>query len=574
MPTQQTAEIPSASPALAPRVVVIGCGVAGLAATLELSAKGMAVTALERGAVVGGKLRQLDIRDDAGALRGVDSGPTVFTMKPVFEALFEAVGENLDSVLPTRRLKRLARHAWVDDGATLDLHADAAESEAAIADFAGREEARRFRAFSARARHLHRALEPIFIQAQKPSPLQALRRAPPTAWRLAPLLNLWRELGRHFKDPRLRQLFGRYATYCGSSPFRAPATLMLIAQVEQEGVWSVQGGMRRIAETLAALAQARGATLRTDAPVAEILVRGGAASGVRLVGGEIIDADAVVFAGDASALGAGLLGEATTRAARPTPPAARSLSALTLSLVGRAEGLELLRHNVFFSSDYQREFNEIFRDGRIPNEPTVYVCAQDREDSGGTEAAIPGLETPRADGRTTEERLLLLANAPAAGDARDFPDDEIETAAEAMAGVLKRCGLDMKVRTEAVRTTAPDGFDALFPGTGGALYGRASHGPTAPFQRPGARSRLPRLYLAGGSVHPGPGVPMATLSGRMAAARVIEDLRGRFHPSARPEPSPAPKRRNTPPPTAAETVPEQTASAPSAPAKARASAST
>ncbi|MFX5964745.1 hypothetical protein ABTE57_19480, partial [Acinetobacter baumannii] len=87
-----------------------------------------------------------------------------------------------------------------------------------------------------------------------------------------------------------------------------------------------------------------------------------------------------------------------------------------------------------------------------------------------------------------------------------------------------RCGLTLETVPELTQVTTPADFHRLFPGTGGALYGRSSHGWMASFQRPGARTKLPGLDLAGGSVHPGPGVPMAALSGRMAAASLIEDL--------------------------------------------------
>jgi 1-hydroxycarotenoid 3,4-desaturase len=155
----------------------------------------------------------------------------------------------------------------------------------------------------------------------------------------------------------------------------------------------------------------------------------------------------------------------------------------------------------------------LFAARRVPSAPTVYVCAQDRGGGDG-EVNIP------KDG----ERLLVLINAPAVGDTQSF-DDKEKTRWEAAAfGLLQRSGLALERRPERTVRTDPNDFNRLFPVTGGALYGRVSHGFQSPFRRPGSTTNLPGLYLAGGSAHPGAGVPMATLSGRLAAARIIADL--------------------------------------------------
>jgi 1-hydroxycarotenoid 3,4-desaturase len=195
------------------------------------------------------------------------------------------------------------------------------------------------------------------------------------------------------------------------------------------------------------------------------------------------------------------------------PPRARSLSAMTWSLTARTQGFPMLRHNVFFSRNYAAEFDDILKRGRVPREPTVYVCAQDRHDDG---AKIDG-----------EERLLVLVNAPPDGDGHSYDTAEVEQCATRTFDVLNRCGLQIQRQPEATQVTTPNDFNRLFPATGGALYGRSSHGWTASFQRPGARTTIPGLYLAGGSTHPGPGVPMAALSGRSAASSLLADLTSR-----------------------------------------------
>jgi 1-hydroxycarotenoid 3,4-desaturase len=187
----------------------------------------------------------------------------------------------------------------------------------------------------------------------------------------------------------------------------------------------------------------------------------------------------------------------------------------------RAEtsGFPLVRHNVFFSDAYQAEFDEMLQRHRLPARPTVYICAQDRDTD-----AVAG-----------PERLLCLVNAPAVGGA--ITDAEIERCGEAMMRLLRHCGLTLRP-TAPPEITGPAAFSKLFPATEGALYGRAVHGAQASFRRPGTRTKLAGLYLAGGSTHPGAGVPMAALSGRLAAASVLADLPSvsiaRSHPAAMP----------------------------------------
>jgi 1-hydroxycarotenoid 3,4-desaturase len=496
------------------RVIVIGAGAAGLAATIDLAAQGAEVTLLDSRDRPGGKLRQVRVGHEGRDRKAIDAGPTVFTMRWVFDELFARAGTLLEMHLTLRPLELLARHAW-GERETLDLFADVDRSADAIGRFAGAADAAGYRDFCKRAERVYRKLEEPFIRAPRPTALSLAMSSGPGGIRemsrLSPFSTLWRALGEHFRDPRLRQLFGRYATYSGSSPFAAPATLMLIAHVEQQGVWTIDGGMARLAIAMTELATHLGAEIRDNATVAEISVRNRRAAGVVLASGERIDADAVICATDFAAFQAGLFGPAVKNAAPKAEASRRSLSAVTWALSATARGFPLVRHNVFFSRDYAAEFEAIFGRGTVPAEPTVYVCAQDR----GTD------DTEAPDG---PERLLVMINAPANGDQHNYTDAEIESCTTRTFGLLARSGLILDRRPEGTSVTTPAEFATLYPATGGALYGQVMHGAMAAFRRPGTASAVPGLYLAGGSVHPGPGLPMAALSGRLAAARVMEDL--------------------------------------------------
>jgi len=491
------------------RIVIIGAGMGGLAAALSLAARGEEVLVLERAAAPGGKMRRLDV---AGHM--IDGGPTVLTMRWVFEQIFAGAGTSLAEHVTLEPLSVLARHGW-SETERLDLYADLQASADAIGDFSGSDEAKRFLAFSAEARRIYETLEKPFIRSQRPNPFTLatanglggmMRMA-----RINPFETMWKGLGRHFRDARLRQLFGRYATYCGSSPFLAPATLMLVAHVEQAGVWTVKGGMHELALALAALARRKGADIRYGQQVTEIVTHGARVSAVRTAEAEI-PCDAVIVNADASAVGSGLFGREAAREVKPVAVKDRSLAAITWATVAETKGFPLARHNVFFSRDYAREFRELSTG--YPSDPTVYICAQDRE----------GHETGR-------ERMLILVNSPANGDHAPEPSQAVQ---QAMRHKLDQCGLAVDWAGATSTITDPARFGELFPATGGALYGRASHGWMASFQRPGARTAISGLFLAGGSVHPGPGVPMAALSGQLAAESLMASRASmrRFRPAA------------------------------------------
>ncbi|MEM6848194.1 MAG: phytoene desaturase family protein [Pseudomonadota bacterium] len=481
-----------------PRVTIIGAGIGGLTAGYALQAAGAQVTILERQPLIGGKARN----HTTGGL-AAPGGPTVLTMREIFDQLFAAGGESLSEHVSLEPLEVLAHHRW-SASESLDLYHDVDRSAEAISEFAGRAEADGYRRFVAAASRIFRTVEKPFLLSPKPDLFGLARSTGPLgATHIKPFDPMWRAIGHHFKDPRLRQLFARYATYVGSSPFACPATLMLVAHVEQRGVWAIKGGIAALAKAIGEGIERLGGSIVTDAPVDEIVVSGRSVTGVRAAG-QTFPSDIVIMNGDASALGKGLFGKAVSRVAHEVQPAQRSLSAVTFSAAAVSQR-PLPYHTVLFGRDYPAEFQALFKERRTPDDPTVYVCSPD----GAT-----------ADGKP--QPILIVMNAPADGDRRPLTDEEIERCHNQAMETLARCDLPLTL----LRTvpTTPCDFAAMLPATGGALYGRASHGWTASFQRPAIKTKVKGLYLAGGSVHPGPGVPMAALSGWTAAQSIRADF--------------------------------------------------
>jgi len=482
-------------------VIVVGAGVGGLSVAMRLAARGVDVLVLEREHDVGGKART----EHLGGY-DVDAGPTVVTMRWALDEVFEGAGARLDENVQLEPSVVLARHAW-SDGTTFDLFADEARALDEVGRVFGARDRNAYAAFREDARRIYETVEAPFLRSPAPTLRSMLTEATRNFGAIAridALRSMMTALEGRFQSPKLAQLFGRYATYCGSSPYDAPATLNLVSHVEAMGVYRVAGGVGALAKAMRSVASAHGATFHFGAVITTVLDAGGRACGVRLEGGEELAADAVVFNGDIAALS-----EMTRRrAAVAHPPGKRSLSAVTWVAVARARGFPLVHHNVFFSDDYRAEFDALVRGRRVPEQPTVYLCAQDRGDEP--------LEL-------TRERMLLIVNAPATGDdPTRWQQLENEQCDRAALQTIERCGLNLEIVKQ--RRSTPREWNQRFPATGGALYGPISSGSMSAMTRQGSKTKLPGLFLAGGSVHPGPGVPMAALSGTRAAEATLAYL--------------------------------------------------
>ncbi|MEM1397544.1 MAG: FAD-dependent oxidoreductase, partial [Pseudomonadota bacterium] len=242
-----------------PHIAIIGAGISGLSAAAVLS-RSMPVTVFERSSQPGGKIRTERIGNEC-----IDAGPTVFTMAPIFEEIFVAAGGRLSDYLTLSKLDEIAKHFW-SDGDRLSLFGQQSKNVEAIRQFSGARDALAYQKFMDKAKHSWETLYPRFLRGPTGSFLGMLAETNPLdLLRLDPYTTYWHSLSRIFDDPRLRQLFGRYSTYCGSSPFKASSTLSLISHVEQKGVWIIDGGMIALSNALETVASNNGAVFKYDA---------------------------------------------------------------------------------------------------------------------------------------------------------------------------------------------------------------------------------------------------------------------------------------------------------------------
>ncbi len=494
-------------------VVVVGAGLGGLAAAARLAAAGHSVTVLEQADQVGGKLGRY-ARDG----HVFDTGPSLVTMPAVYRDLFAATGGPLEDAVDLIRLDPAVTYRFAE-GTRLTMPGTPAAIPPAVEEALGPGAGAQWAALLERGAAMWRISEEPFLRAplQGAATLARLARSPADVATIAPWRTL-RELGRRqLRDPRLRMVLDRYATYSGSDPRRAPAVLATVPYVEQAfGSWYVRGGLHRLGRAVAERATELGAVVRTGSRVRRIVVEGGRAAGVELADGVALRADVVVSAVDAAALYAELLPAVrrTRVVRRDLVRATPSLSGVVLlvALHGRTPGLA--HHTVLFPADYDAEFDAVFGTGRFRGaprpvaDPTVYVSAPDD----------PALR-PDDD----SESWFVLVNAPRhdPGSGMDWDEPGLaDRYAAQVLDVLARRGLDVRGRMRWCEVRTPADLARGTGSVGGSIYGTSSNGARAAILRPANASPVPGLFLVGGSSHPGGGLPLVALSAQIVAGLV------------------------------------------------------
>lgn len=507
-----------------PHAIVVGGGVGGLAAAIRLRARGARVTLLEKNARVGGKLNVWEAvhpnRPTDRPFR-FDTGPSLLTMPFVFEDLFRAAGADVRDYLEITRLDPISRFVWAD-GATLELRSDPAAMREQLQRFAP-DDVSGYARLLARGRHIWDLAGEFFLMNAPEELMKASDRKFADGLRMATIpfrIGMFdkfsRCIDRHIRSPRLREVLYQYATYSGASPFRAPATLAVIPYVEQHfGGWYPRGGMYAIAEALEQLATSIGIEVRTKADVAQIDIEGGRVVGVTLDNESEIAADAVICNADVVWAYQHLIAAGD----RPHRPDAKLAaiepggSGMVLMLGVDGTYPQLAHHTKFMPADYTSDLRAMFDTQTIPDDPCIYVAATTRSDPS---------QAPHGC-----ENLFVLCSAPPLGDGKiNWTIEGPRYEAQVIETLERRFGLtDLSKRIVVRRRMTPVDLARDYNAYRGSIYGISSNGLKAAFLRPPNRDNKVRgLYFAGGATHPGGGLPLVALSGKIAAGMAADDL--------------------------------------------------
>lgn len=485
--------------------IVIGAGIGGLSTAIRLQAAGHRVIIFEKNKLVGGKMYQIE----KDGFR-FDTGPSVITMRHVFEQLFESVGRQLDDYLDLLHVDPMTRYFY-RDGFVLDASSDLSKMAQQIEDIDERD-VEGYLGYLAYAAQLHRITGQTFIYDKPPSPRSFLK-VPVWDWMKAdPFRTMDGAIKSFVKSDKLRQLLGRFATYVGGSPYLAPATLNVIAHVELTGgVWYPRGGIYQIARALERLALELGVVICTEQEVEQIQVNNGRVTGVQLAGEQPIDARLVVSNLDVAMTYHKLLSDANLAKNRIQAMSnyEPSCSGFVLLLGINKEHEQLAHHNIFFSADYEAEFEAIFKDGVPANDPTIYVAITSKTD--------------KKHAPENSENWFVLVNAPPLN--KHFDWETVKQGyRDLILDKLAAQGIDVRDAILSETILTPHDLQEMSGAWLGALYGPSANDRFAVFLRPHNRSKdVKGLYFAGGTTHPGGGVPMVVLSGKVAAEMVLED---------------------------------------------------
>ena len=481
-----------------PTAVVVGAGIAGIASAIRWARKGYAVQVFEANSYPGGKLSEFQL----GEYR-FDAGPSLFTLPFLVDELFTLCGENPRDHFNYLKKTEECRYFW-DDGTRLIAHSD----PAAFAEEAQRvlgEPAGNVRAHLDLARRQYEATKGLFLERSLHKASTYLRRDALPALAALPSLKLTQTMhqvhAQRFRSPKMVQLFDRFATYNGSTPYQAPGTLAMIPHLEFGfGTFVPYGGMVAITNSLVALAQRQGVVFHYGKGVERIRVQGRRATGL-VVQGADVSADVVISNMDVTP---------TYRRLMPDLPAPektlaqeRSSSAFIFYWGLRREFPELDLHNILFANDYEAEFRDLFERKVLHDDPTVYIHITSKDLEG--EAPAGG------------ENWFVMINAPA-----NYGQDWVALRAQARSAILAKIqralGVDIEPFIEVEDLLDPPTIEARTGSDRGALYGASSNNAMAAFLRhPNFHRQIPNLYFVGGSAHPGGGIPLCLLSAKIAA---------------------------------------------------------
>ena len=496
--------------------IVIGSGLAGLGTACTLAARGYSVTVIEKNDWLGGKAALLEDRGYR-----FDMGPTILTLPSVLRRVFQEAGRKLEDYLDMVRLDPQWR-CFYEDGTQFDLIESLPEMKNLLRQYTGAEATGHgYEKFMAISKKLDEVSNKFFFWKSVGGIADTMNVKESLS------LNVLRDVmslrfGRtvaglvrsHIPDARIAQMIDHFTQYVGSSPEASPAVLCGIAHMQtNEGIWYPMGGTRAVPEALVRLGRELGVTYLTGRQVKSIDSQSGRVSGVTLDNGQSLKATMVVSNSDCVRTCEELLPHKVAQQFLKKRKFEAACSGVVLYLGLRKKYEHLLHHNFVFSRDPHVEFDQIYHRGEPAADPTCYVCAP----------SLSGDKVAPGDG----EALYVLVHTPYLRKHHQW-DKMLPTYRNVIIDKLKRtAGMeDIEERIEVEHTLTPADIHRRYHVLNGAIYGLASHGRFLGAFKPANRvAEMPGLYLAGGSAHPGPGMPMVVMSGWIAADTLDQDNR-------------------------------------------------
>ncbi|RFZ81602.1 phytoene desaturase [Mucilaginibacter terrenus] len=485
------------------KAVVIGAGIAGIAAAIRLAVKGYNVDVFEANSYPGGKLSEMVIEGYR-----FDAGPSLFTMPQYVDELFELAGKNPRDYFNYQKLEVVCKYFY-PDGTRLCAYDHTERFAREITNATG-EPTSTIINYLANSADIYNITNHVFLEQSLHQLKTYLQWGTFKSMLKLPQIDALRSMHnanrKFFKDKRLIQFFDRYATYNGSNPYQAPATLNVIPHLEHHyGAWFPDGGMFSITSSLVQLAKDLGVTFTFNKRVDEIVLINNQAKGVR-VNGQDIPSDVVVSNMDVWFTYKKLLSKHVNLHPTGTLEQQRSSSALIFYWGIKRTFSELDLHNIFFSSDNGAEFEHVWKQGTVYHDPTVYINISSKYKSDDAPEGC--------------ENWFVMINVPS-NDGQDWEQIIKEARANIQSKLSKILGVDISKLIACENILNPISIESKTSSYKGSIYGTSSNSKLAAFLRHSNKSnKVNGLYFCGGSVHPGGGIPLCLLSAKITSELV------------------------------------------------------
>jgi diapolycopene oxygenase len=487
------------------KVVVVGAGLGGLSAAIALASEGYKVDVYEKNDKVGGKLNVLDVKGFS-----FDLGPSILTMPHIFEALFTRAGKRMSDYVAIERVKPHWRN-FFEDGFVMDLHPEMDLMEKELAKLPGGQDSG-FYDFLEYSRKLMKLSEEGYFAKGLDTAGEMMSHHGPGAL-LA--FDMFRSMDggvrRFIKSAKLRDIMNYFIKYVGSSPYRAPALLNLLAYVQfGYGLWYVKGGMYNMARGLERLAVELGVSIHLNSQVEKIVKQGGAVTGLIIAGGARVAADLIVCNMEVVPAYKTLLDEKKAFVDRLEHRFQPACSGLVLHLGVNKTYPQLAHHNFFYSSDPEHHFERLFKRFELPTDPTIYLVAPCKTDPGQAPAGC--------------EIIKALPHIPHLSDGHEYTMKDYTALRDVVLDKLERMGLtDLRKHIVVEDMWTPLDIKARYLSNRGSIYGVVSDRfRNLGFKAPKQSTLYRNLYFVGGSVNPGGGMPMVSLSGQQVRDKIVK----------------------------------------------------
>lgn len=490
------------------KAIIVGAGIGGLTAGARLAKDGYKVTILEQDINVGGRANA--IKQDGYTF---DTGPTILMMTDVLYDTFAYCGKNFDDYINLSQLEPNYQVRWAD-GSGVEVSSNLPRFAASLAKLDPKAP-EQFYAFFAEMAKMYRIGRGKFIDKNFDKLTDFIDvKAGLELAKSGGLKKLYSYVSKYFDDPRLRMLFSFQAMYLGVSPYEAPAVYGMVSYMETGlGIWYPQGGMHKLPEAFARLVTDLGGVIRLRTAVGRILVENKKAYGVQLESGEEMTADVVVCNADLPYVYKHLIApKDRPKVKDKAMDELKQASSALLFYWGVDDDMkDMLHHNVYFSKDFKGNLDQIFHENKLPTDPAFYIY-------------IPTKTDPKL---APKGRHVVYILVPVPNLSADI--DWSKATAKIKARVLERMKkiyrVDIKDKIESEAIFTPDDFKNRFNLTDGTAFGLSHHFFQSGYFRPSNKAKgIAGLYFVGASTYPGSGVPMVTLSGKLVAERIAQEL--------------------------------------------------